>query len=177
MRIENEVKLDFKGKLWIPFLLCSSWFCARVCSFSAGPSSSLARADVLIRPKRSTLKSRSEVSLDRSYTMKHSKKTITAVPIIAANMDTTGTFEMAAALAKSKLLTAVHKHYTVEDWAKFQKDNADVLPYVAVSAGTSDDDFKKVTESEVAALAAKKTCDFSTHACSRVGKRCFRLFI
>ena len=43
--------------------------------------------DVLIRPKRSTLKSRSEVDVRRTYTFKHSKKTWIGVPIIAANMD------------------------------------------------------------------------------------------
>ncbi len=76
--------------------------------------------------------------------MKHSRKTVTCVPIIAANMDTTGTFEMASALAKNGILTAVHKHYTPDDWADFQKKNAEILPYVAISAGTSEDDFKKV---------------------------------
>jgi len=42
--------------------------------------------DVLIRPKRSTLKSRSQVSLDRTFTFKHSNFTWTGVPIMAANM-------------------------------------------------------------------------------------------
>jgi hypothetical protein len=42
--------------------------------------------DVLFRPKRSTLKSRSEVDLNRTYTFKHSKKTWTGVPVVAANM-------------------------------------------------------------------------------------------
>ena len=51
--------------------------------------------DVLIRPKRSTLKSRSEVTLERTYKFLHSKQEWTGVPIIAANMDTTGTFETA----------------------------------------------------------------------------------
>lgn len=42
--------------------------------------------DVLIRPKRSTLKSRSQVSLERTFTFKHSGNTFTGVPIMAANM-------------------------------------------------------------------------------------------
>lgn len=46
--------------------------------------------DVLIRPKRSTLKSRSEVSLEITYTFKHAKRTWRGVPIMAANMDTVG---------------------------------------------------------------------------------------
>ena len=42
--------------------------------------------DVLIRPKRSTLKSRSDVELEREFTFKHSGLTWSGVPIIAANM-------------------------------------------------------------------------------------------
>ena len=73
-------------------------------------------SDVLIRPKRSFLSSRSEVSLDRTYTFKHSGRKWTGVPIIAANMDTTGTFEVAEVLAEKKMICAVHKHYSVEEW-------------------------------------------------------------
>ncbi|XP_056154739.1 GMP reductase 1 isoform X2 [Lampris incognitus] len=56
--------------------------------------------DVLFRPKRSSLKSRSEVDLQRTFTFRNSKQTYTGIPIIAANMDTTGTFEMAKVLSK-----------------------------------------------------------------------------
>jgi GMP reductase len=42
--------------------------------------------DVLIRPKRSTIKSRSMVSLERTYIFRNSKKTWTGVPVMAANM-------------------------------------------------------------------------------------------
>ncbi|GBG30450.1 Inosine-5'-monophosphate dehydrogenase [Hondaea fermentalgiana] len=105
--------------------------------------------DVLIRPKRSTLKSRSEVSVERTFVFKHSKQEWTGVPIMVANMDTTGTFEMATELCKQKVITCVHKHYTVEDWLKFAKENREALPYVTVSAGTSEADLevvKNVTE-------------------------------
>ena len=80
MRIEQDIKLDFK--------------------------------DVLIRPKRSTLTSRSEVDISREFVFLHSKKTYSGIPIIAANMDATGTFEMARALAKHRLSAALHKHYS-----------------------------------------------------------------
>ena len=50
--------------------------------------------DVLIRPKRSRLKSRSEVDVRRTFKTPHSGVEITGVPIIAANMDTTGNFEV-----------------------------------------------------------------------------------
>ncbi|KAH7982092.1 hypothetical protein HPB52_002927 [Rhipicephalus sanguineus] len=57
--------------------------------------------DVLLRPKRSTLKSRVEVDLNRTFKFRNSKATYTGIPIIAANMDTVGTFEMAQVLAKA----------------------------------------------------------------------------
>lgn len=55
--------------------------------------------DVLIRPKRSTLKSRSDVELERDFTFKHSGQRWSGVPIIAANMDSVGTFQMAKVLS------------------------------------------------------------------------------
>ncbi|ADD75899.1 GMP reductase [Pantoea sp. PA1] len=101
--------------------------------------------DVLIRPKRSTLKSRSQVELDRRFTFKHSGLSWSGVPVIAANMDTVGTFMMAEALAGFHLLTAVHKHYSVEEWRAFvQRVPGSVLNYVMVSTGTSDADLNKL---------------------------------
>ncbi|MBW7983033.1 GMP reductase [Enterobacillus tribolii] len=103
--------------------------------------------DVLIRPKRSTLKSRSEVELEREYTFKHSGHQWSGVPIIAANMDTVGTFRMAEALASFDVLTAVHKHYTVEEWQAFVNEMPEsVLRHVMVSTGTSDADFVKLKQ-------------------------------
>lgn len=103
--------------------------------------------DVLIRPKRSTLKSRSEVELERLFTFKHSGISWLGVPVIAANMDTVGTFNMAKALAAFNVLTAVHKHYTVHEWAEFIRDAPEtVLRHVMVSTGTSEADFKKIKD-------------------------------
>ncbi len=103
--------------------------------------------DVLFRPKRSTLKSRSQVNLTRDFTFKHSGCQWSGVPVIAANMDSVGSFEMAKALAEHGVMTAVHKHYTVNDWADFVKsaDNA-TLKNVMVSTGTSDADFQKTKD-------------------------------
>uniref|UniRef100_A0A8C5XB38 GMP reductase n=1 Tax=Microcebus murinus TaxID=30608 RepID=A0A8C5XB38_MICMU len=83
--------------------------------------------DVLLRPKRSTLKSRSEVDLTRSFSFRNSKQMYTGVPIIAANMDTVGTFEMAKVLCKFSLFTAVHKHYSLDQWQEFASQNPDCL--------------------------------------------------
>ena len=67
--------------------------------------------DVLIRPKRSTLTSRSDVDISRPFEFRHSKVKYTGIPIIAANMDSIGTLEMARALDAFGLSTALHKHY------------------------------------------------------------------
>ncbi|XP_069349231.1 GMP reductase 1 isoform X2 [Eulemur rufifrons] len=73
--------------------------------------------DVLLRPKRSSLKSRAEVDLERTFTFRNSKQTYSGIPIIVANMDTVGTFEMAAVMSQ----------------------------HVAVSSGSGQNDLEKMT--------------------------------
>ncbi|CAM3852650.1 GMP reductase [Parendozoicomonas haliclonae] len=102
--------------------------------------------DVLFRPKRSTLKSRSQVDLNRTFRFMHSGREWSGIPVIAANMDTVGTFEMARALAPHGMLTAVHKHYSEQDWAAFLEGCDDTIyDRIMVSTGTSDTDFAKLT--------------------------------
>ncbi|WP_289658622.1 GMP reductase [Flavobacterium panacagri] len=101
--------------------------------------------DVMFRPKRSTLKSRSEVSLEQNFKFLHSTANWTGIPIMGANMDTVGTFEMAKVLAKEKLFTAIHKHYTLEEWNSFlQNVSPGFYDYIAVSTGTGKEDFEKI---------------------------------
>ena len=71
--------------------------------------------DVLIRPKRSTLKSRSEVSLSRTFKFRHTESNWSGVPVVAANMDTTGTFDMAKALQNESMMTCLQKFYSVKE--------------------------------------------------------------
>ena len=66
--------------------------------------------DVLILPKRSYLTSRSSVTLQRKYSFLNSRKEYNGIPIIASNMDTIGTFNMADALFEHEMTTALHKH-------------------------------------------------------------------
>ena len=68
--------------------------------------------DVLIKPKRSTLESRKDAVLVRTFAFKHSKKKWAGVPIIAANMDHTGTYEMNKVLYDYAMLTAICKFTT-----------------------------------------------------------------
>ena len=98
--------------------------------------------DVLIRPKRSTLNSRSEVSLIREYKFFHCGLIWKGVPIIAANMDHTGTFAVAIALAKHKLLTAIYKFADIKDWQALDQET---LKYCFVTSGTRKEDFERLT--------------------------------
>ena len=101
----------------------------------------------MIRPKRSTLKSRAEVTLERTFKFLHAEEDWTGVPVMAANMDTTGTFEMAKALAEHKMFTAIHKHYSMEKWGAFLKAaDEEITEYIAVSTGTGSSDMDKLNE-------------------------------
>lgn len=104
--------------------------------------------DVLIRPKRSVLKTRADVSLEREFRFKHTHTTWQGVPVIAANMDHTGTFNMASALSQHKLLTALDKFLTPDDWKKFlkEKEHKEVVASCFVSLGISEADFTKLDE-------------------------------
>ena len=96
-------------------------------------------ADVLIRPKRSTLSSRKEVSLEREFKFPHTKKTWSGVPIIAANMDGVGTASMVKSLGKEKLLTALHKHHELKYFESINKKYA----FVTIGVRKEDKEFLK----------------------------------
>lgn len=103
--------------------------------------------DVMIRPKRSTLSSRSNVELSRTFNFMHSSHEWSGIPVIAANMDTVGTFTMAKALAEHKMMTAIHKHYELDEWRSFiQGGGEEILEYVAVSTGTNSRDESRLSE-------------------------------
>jgi GMP reductase len=103
--------------------------------------------DVMFRPKRSTLSSRSQVKLERTFRLKHTNTEWTGIPVMAANMDTVGTFEMALALAEKQLFTAIHKHYSLEEWNHFIKQAPKGIEnFIAVSSGTGSHDLEKIVQ-------------------------------
>ena len=123
MRIEEDVKLDYK--------------------------------DVLIRPKRSTLKSRKQVSLTRSTNFRNYNDLdfdtndyhYSGVPIMASNMDGVGTFEMADKLAEQSIFTCLVKTYSSNELIDFfNTDDYLRTNNVAMSIGTSDDDWCKLQQ-------------------------------
>ena len=102
--------------------------------------------NVLIRPKRSTLNSRSEVNLNRTFNFKNSKQRWTGIPIIAANMDTTGTFEVYDVLSKFNVITALNKFYSVEE-IKTAYEKRDMNPNLfMISTGIGEGAIDKLTE-------------------------------
>lgn len=112
--------------------------------------------DVLFRPKRTTLNSRSEADVYRPYKFKYATKNITSCGIMASNMATTGTFEMAKVLQKNKCFCCLQKHYTYEELYDFLTDNGaqaktydDKLcgnDYIFITSGIKDEDYVKVTK-------------------------------
>lgn len=131
--------------------------------------------DVLIRPKRSSLASRSQVSLDRTYTFVNSKQEWTGVPLVAANMDTIGTFEVAEQLASRKCITAMHKHYTIDQWKAWAAGKGKAcLPYVAASTGILEKDINKLAELLAAVPEIKIICIDVANGYSEAFVQCIR---
>lgn len=101
--------------------------------------------DVLIRPKRSTLGSRSDVDVNRTFRFLHTGTDWTGFPLIAANMDVTGTIPMARALKRFGAMVALHKHYPVETLAAFfASEDASNSFYTLGIAEADHDKFKAV---------------------------------
>ncbi|QQG35827.1 MAG: GMP reductase [Micavibrio aeruginosavorus] len=132
MRIEEDIKLDFK--------------------------------DVLIRPKRSTLGSRKEVDISRSYEFKWSKLNYHGVPIIAANMDGVGTMAMARVFAKMGhgMTAALHKHYPLEKLIDFYQNEGNANVWYSIGVTEKDEE---------------KLDDFLRHNIQKTGKGIDKLCI
>ncbi|XP_044773171.1 GMP reductase 1 [Neomonachus schauinslandi] len=114
--------------------------------------------DVLLRPKRSSLRSRAEVDLERTFTFRNSKQTYSGIPIIVANMDTVGTFEMAVVMSQHSMFTAIQKHYTLDEWKLFAAHHPECLQHVAVSSGSGKSDLEKMSDILEAVPQVKFIC-------------------
>jgi len=101
---------------------------------------------VLIRPKRTTISSRSQVDLLRKISFPHSTLSWEGVPIIAANMDTTGTFEVYDELVKHKMITCFNKFYNLNDY----KNRFTLSPldpnYFMISCGINESSFSNLND-------------------------------
>lgn len=100
--------------------------------------------DVLFRPKRTTLNSRSEANIVREYKFKYYPHKLESCGIMSANMATTGTFKMNDTLQKFKAITCLHKHYSEEDLRNYLTKNynnkdSDYNSFTFISTGLKDD--------------------------------------
>lgn len=100
--------------------------------------------DVLLRPKRSTLNSRSEVDLERTFSFPHSPKKRTWVPIMSANMDTVSSPAQAKVFAQYKLFCCLDKFFTVDELIDFSKE--DWFKNCAITIGILDKDLDKLNQ-------------------------------
>ena len=114
-------------------------------------------ADVLFRPKRSTLSSRKDVELKRTYKFKYSNHQWSGIPIIAANMDGVGELEIAKNLAKFEMMTCLTKQHDLKT-IKRNSSIKEIHPHLLLSTGTSNEDFKRLNQ-------IMKECSFFEFIC------------
>merc|ERR1740117_126521 len=96
--------------------------------------------------------------------------------MVAANMDTVGTFEVAEVLSQRKCITAIHKHYTIDQWKAWASSPAGqaAVPYVAVSTGILERDMDKLVEVLKAVPALKICCIDVANGYSQAFVQCIR---
>ena len=100
-------------------------------------------SDVLFRPKRSTLSSRKEVDLSRTYKFKYSKNEWSGVPIMAANMDGVGEISVAEKISEFDMITCLTKQHDVKKLKQY-KNLKSFYKNIALSIGIKDEDFDRL---------------------------------
>ena len=113
--------------------------------------------DVLIRPKRSTLVSRSDVNLVREFTFRHTEETWNGVPIVAANMDTTGLFSIAEILQRHQMLTCTQKFYSTKEFSDAWEDGVN-SEFIAVTCESTDESFELLERKMATNKGLKMIC-------------------
>ena len=101
--------------------------------------------DVLIVPQRSTLTSRSEINLERTFSFYHSPKKWTGIPIICSNMSFSS-FEMANTLSQHKMITCLHKYHTIDQLSDYFNMNEAAIDYAWISIGYKKSDINYLLE-------------------------------
>ena len=97
-------------------------------------------SDVLFRPKRSTLSSRKDVDLIRTYKFKYSRNEWSGIPIMAANMDGVGELGIADALSANEMITCLTKQHDGKKLSKY-KNLKKNYKNIALSIGIKKEDF------------------------------------
>lgn len=101
--------------------------------------------DVLIVPQRSTLTSRSDINLERTFHFYHSPRIWTGIPIMCANMSFCS-FQMAIGLASHKMIACLHKYHSVQELYDYFNQYPDNLDYTFVSIGYKKSDLNHLLD-------------------------------
>ena len=100
-------------------------------------------SDVLFRPKRSTLSSRKDVNLKRTYRFKYSNNEWSGIPIMAANMDGVGELSVAEKLSEFGMITCLTKQHDIKKIKQYKKIKS-IYPNIALSIGIKKEDFENL---------------------------------
>ncbi len=100
-------------------------------------------SDVLFRPKRSTLSSRKDVDLNRTYKFKYSKNEWSGIPIVAANMDGVGELGVAEKLSEFGMITCLTKQHDLNKLKKYKKLKS-IYKNIALSIGIKKEEFERL---------------------------------
>ena len=101
----------------------------------------LAFDDVLLKPRYSSIKSRTEINLASAFNDRHSL----SLPIISAPMDTVSEAPMAAAMDEAGAMAVIHRYNSIEEQCK-QIGALSTDCMVAAAIGVSGDYIERATE-------------------------------
>ena len=97
-------------------------------------------SDVLFRPKRSTLSSRKDVNLKRTYKFRYSNSEWSGIPIMAANMDGVGELGVAEKMSEFDMITCLTKQHDIKKLNQYKKIKS-IYKNIALSVGIKKEDF------------------------------------
>ena len=100
-------------------------------------------SDVLFRPKRSTLSSRKDVNLKRTYKFKYSNSEWSGIPIMAANMDGVGELGVAEKMSEFDMITCLTKQHDIKKLIQYKKIKS-IYKNIALSIGIKKEDFSRL---------------------------------
>lgn len=102
--------------------------------------------EVFIIPSKTDVNSRSNVNLNISYTTKISNQTIQGCPVIVANLDTTGSIQMAKQLYKHKMFVGLNKYLEFNKVKDFFKTNESEFSFYTIGLNGDLDKVKELHE-------------------------------
>lgn len=130
--------------------------------------------DVLIKPNRSTLSSRANVNLERTFKFYHSQKELICLPIICSNLASVAGIDIAKALQKHKIITCLHKYIDLIEVNDLFCNKILDKDYCWLTIGQSEDELQSVLKKvntqniNICVDVANGHMDSFVNFCSRV---------